>query len=78
MIRNAIAAALAAALIAGASVPALADGHEARINAYIDSNIRGWLGSDEIIKAVDQQNIDHFGITAAEIDRLDEPGMAEA
>jgi hypothetical protein len=72
MIRNAIAAALAAALIAGASVPALADGHEARINVYIDSNIRGWLGSDEIIKAVDQQNIDHFGITAAEIDRLDQ------
>ena len=57
-------------LLAGPS--AMADGHEAKIKTYIDSHIRVWLGSDEIIKAVDQQNIDHYGITADEIDRLDQ------
>ena len=72
MNRNVLAAALAAVLISVASSPALADGHEAKINAYIDSHIRGWLGSAEIIAAVDQQNINHFGITAGEIERLDQ------
>jgi hypothetical protein len=51
---------------------AIADGHEAKINAYIDSNIRAWLASEEIINAVDQQNIDHLGITSNEINRLDQ------
>jgi hypothetical protein len=51
---------------------ALAGGHEAKINSYIESNIRGWLGNSEIINAVDQQNIDNFGITASEINRLDQ------
>ena len=66
------AAALAAAIIAVSPVSVFADGHEAEINAYVESHIRGWLGSEEIIGAVDQQNIDHLGITAAEIERLDQ------
>jgi len=49
-----------------------ADNHEAKIKAYIESNIRTWLSSEEIINAVDQQNTNHLGITAAEIDRLDQ------
>jgi hypothetical protein len=72
MKRNALAAALAAVLISGVSAPALADGHEAKINAYIESNIRGWLSSAEIIAAVDQQNLDNYGITPDEIERLDQ------
>ncbi len=72
MRRNILAAALAVAAIAATSAPAFADGHEAKINAYIESNISGWLGSAEIIAAVDQQNIDHLGITSAEINRLDQ------
>ncbi|MCG6888816.1 MAG: hypothetical protein LJE92_04460 [Gammaproteobacteria bacterium] len=51
---------------------AFADNHEAKIKAYIESNIRAWLSSEEIINAVDQQNINHFGITEEEIDRLDQ------
>lgn len=54
------------------SPSAFADNHEAKIKAYIESNIRAWLASEEIINAVDQQNINHFGITAAEINRLDQ------
>ncbi len=72
MRRTVLAAALAAATMSVASAPALAGGHEAKINAYIESNISGWLGSAEIIAAVDQQNIDHFGITPDEINRLDQ------
>jgi len=54
-----------------------ADNHEAKIRAYIDSNIRAWLASDEILNAVDQQNIDHLGITEEEIDRLDQRWRTE-
>ena len=69
---NILAAALAVAAIAATSAPAFADGHEAKINAYVESNIRGLLGSAEIIEAVDQQNIDHRGSTSAEINRIDQ------
>lgn len=50
----------------------LADDHEPKILAYIESNIQNWLGAEELIIAVDQQNIDHYGISASEIDRLDQ------
>lgn len=69
---------LAILICSAATMPlAQADGHEAKIQAYIESNIRGWLGSEEIILAVDQQNIDHLGITSAEIDRLDQRWRTE-
>ncbi|MEM7178900.1 MAG: hypothetical protein AAF503_14480 [Pseudomonadota bacterium] len=51
---------------------AIAENYQEKINAYIDSDIRGWLGSDEIITAVDQQNIDHLGYTGKDIDNLDQ------
>ncbi len=67
-------ATLACAMVisAGISGPALADSHEAKIQAYVDAHVRAWLMSDEITKAVDQQNIDNFGLTDAEIDSLDQ------
>ncbi len=64
--------AYAMAFSAAICAPALADSHEVKIQGYVDSNIRGWLMSDEIINAVDQQNIDNFGLTNAEIDNLDQ------
>jgi len=69
--KNAIFAAAIAVGTLGA-IPALAGGHEAKIKAYVDSSIQAWLGAEELIDAVDQQNIDNLGITAAEIDRLDQ------
>lgn len=64
---------LAAGMITAAAMPAPAqEAHEAKIKAYVESNILGWLGDAEIIAAVDQQNIDHLGITADEIERLDQ------
>jgi hypothetical protein len=49
-----------------------ANSHEDKINRYIDSNIRNWVSSDELLLAVDQQNIDHFNISSDEINRLDQ------
>jgi hypothetical protein len=49
-----------------------ANSHEDKINRYIDSNIRNWVSSDELLLAVDQQNIDHFNISSSEINRLDQ------
>jgi len=49
-----------------------ANSHEDKINRYINSNIRNWVSSTELLLAVDQQNIDHFNITPDEIDRLDQ------
>jgi len=39
------------------TAPAMAAGHSAKIQKYIDSNVRGWLASPVILKAVDQQNL---------------------
>lgn len=71
MTKRIFAAMLAAAVSAG-STAALADGHEAKVQAYVDAHVRGWLGSADVLAAVDQQNIDHFGITGDEIERLDQ------
>ena len=54
------------------AAPAFAGGHTKKIQKYIDSDIRGWLGSSEIIKAVDQQNIDHLDLSADAINTLDQ------
>jgi len=59
-------------MVAGFSAPAIADGHAEKIQTYVDSHIRGWLMSDEIIAAVDQQNLDNLDLTAAQIETLDQ------
>lgn len=77
MRKRLLAATLAAAVSAGSGA-ALADGHEAKVQAYVDSHLRGWVGAQDIIAAVDQQNIDHYGITPDEIERLDQRWRQEA
>ena len=56
---------------------AMAGGHEAKIQKYVDSNIRGWLASEELHRAVYQQNLKHMGLTAADISNLDQQWRAE-
>ena len=69
---NKLAAGTFVMLIAAAlATPVLADSHETKIKAYIESDVRGWLMSEEIIKAVDQQNIDHLGLAENDISKLD-------
>ena len=62
----------AVCMLASQGLPAMADGHVKKIQSYVEANIRSWLGSDEIVKAVDQQNINNLNITDAEIYRLDQ------
>jgi len=50
----------------------LPGGHVAKVQKYIDSNIRGWLSSATILRAVDQQNLNHMGLTSADISVLDQ------
>lgn len=48
------------------------EAHVAKIEKYVDQNIRTWVRSAEIIAAVDQQNINHLGLTEGDIDTLDQ------
>ena len=38
---------------------ALAGGHEGKIKKFVNDSVRLWIGSDELIRAVYQQNLDH-------------------
>ncbi len=59
-------------LLTASAGAALADGHEAKVQAYLDAHVRGWLSSPEIVQGVDQQNIDNMALTDADIAVLDQ------
>jgi len=69
--------AVAALFVFGVQAPASADGHEAKIQKYVESNIRSWLGNNEILSAVHQQNINNMGLTDSDISVLDQRWRAE-
>ncbi len=75
--RNIFFLALVGFLVAGTQSSAQAGGHEAKISKYIDQNVRSWLASEELQRAVYQQNLDHKGLTAADISVLDSRWRAE-
>ncbi len=75
--RNLLFLALAGLLIAGTQSSALAGSHEAKIKAYIDNSIQAWLGSKELHQAIYQQNLDHKGLSAADISVLDSRWRSE-
>ncbi len=75
--RNILFLALVGFLVAGTQSSAQAGGHEAKINKYIEQNVRAWLASEELQRAVYQQNLDHKGLTAADISVLDSRWRAE-
>ncbi|MCZ6673179.1 MAG: hypothetical protein O7C75_09590 [Verrucomicrobia bacterium] len=56
---------------------AMAGGHVAKIQSYVDSQIRGWVASEELHRAIYQQNLNHRGLSAADIDNLDQRWRAE-
>ncbi len=64
-------------LVVASNTSAIADGHEAKIQNYIDSNIRGWLSTPELVAAVAQQNINHMGLSDKDISALDQRWRAE-
>ncbi|TFH48461.1 MAG: hypothetical protein E4H01_06305 [Lysobacterales bacterium] len=56
---------------------ATASGHAAKIQNYVDTDIRSWLASDELQSAIYQQNLNHVGLTDADINYLDLQWRAE-
>ncbi len=75
--RNILFLALAGFLVAGTQSSALAGGHEAKVKAYLDQNVASWLASAELQHAVYQQNLDHKGLTDADISVMDQRWRAE-
>ncbi len=72
-----VALTLGSLFLVGVQSTAIADGHGAKIKVYVDSNIRGWLASEELHRAMYQQNLNHMGLTAADINNLDQQWRAE-
>ncbi len=75
--RNILFLALVGFLVAGTQSSAQAGGHEAKIKAYLDQHVASWLASAELQQAVYQQNLDHKGLTDADISVLDQRWRAE-
>jgi len=64
-------------LVAATQSTAQASGHEAKINQYVDQHVRSWLASEELQRAVYQQDLDNKGLTEADIAVLDSRWRAE-
>ena len=75
--KSLVALTLGSLFLVGVQATAIADGHGAKIKVYVDSNIRGWLASEELHRAMYQQNLNHMGLTAADINNLDQQWRAE-
>jgi len=69
--------AAAGLLVTGIQTPASAGSHDAKIKKYVETSIRSWLGSEELHRAVHQQNLNHSGLTANDISVLDQRWRAE-
>ncbi len=64
-------------LVVVSNTSVIAGGHEAKIQKYIDSSIRGWLFTPELLAAVAQQNINHMGLSGDDINNLDQRWRTE-
>jgi hypothetical protein len=69
--------AAAGLLAVSMQTPASAGEHESKIQKYVDTQIRAWLGSDELLRAIHQQNLNNMGLTDGEITILDKRWRAE-
>jgi hypothetical protein len=75
--RKIVLSVIAAMVAFSAPGTSLADGHKGKIQKYGEANVMGWLGSPEMIKAVQAQNAKHTSLSAADIDKLDKTWRAE-
>jgi len=55
----------------------IAGSYDAKIQKYVDSSIRGWLFTPELLAAVTQQNINHMGFSGDDINNLDQRWRTE-
>ncbi len=64
-------------LVVVSNTSVIAGGHEAKIQKYIDSSIRGWLFTPQLLAAVALQNINHMGLSGDDINNLDQRWRTE-
>ena len=75
--KRVLALAVASILIIGLQGQAAADDHTKKVQAYLDAHVASWLASDELHRAVYQQNLDHMGLSEKNISDLDKRWRAE-
>jgi opacity protein-like surface antigen len=73
----AFAAAAAALWIGMSGAPAVAQDHVGPITEYVKANIEPWLADPIVVKAINDQNAAHAGLSQADIDELDKKWRAE-
>jgi hypothetical protein len=59
------------------AVPGSAHDNEAALMAYLDSEIRSWCQSEEIVAAILRRNAEHAGIDRTRLRELDSAWQAE-
>lgn len=72
--------AAAMALIASLTVPgnAMANEYESQLRDLFQQQLQPWLSSPLLIEAINKQNIDHAGLSNAEIDSMDKDWRSQA
>ncbi len=77
MIRTLVASVVAAAIFAGLPTTSVAQDYKVAVANLIDTEIRGWSQSDEVIDAVNKQNEASASLSQGDIDKQDKAWRAE-
>ncbi|MCC3305588.1 hypothetical protein [Sneathiella sp. HT1-7] len=77
MIRTLIASVAVIAFFAGLPTPSLAQDYKVAVANLIDTEIRGWSQSDEVVSAVKGQNETSISLSQSDIDTQDKKWRAE-
>ena len=71
MIRKAVSSLVAIAAFAGLVTPAAANDYTVAIQKMVDSDVRNWAQSDQVVAAVKEQNKKSAGLSQSDIDSQD-------
>lgn len=70
----------AVAVLVGLAIPgnAMANEYESQLRDLYEQKLQTWLSSPVLIEAINRQNVDHAGLTQAEIDAMDKDWRSQA
>tara|TARA_R110002095_G_scaffold862_1_gene3841 strand:+ start:8567 stop:9151 length:585 start_codon:yes stop_codon:yes gene_type:complete len=77
MIRKAVSSLVAIAAFAGLVTTAAANDYTVAIQKMVDSDVRNWAQSDQVVAAVKEQNKKSAGLSQSDIDSQDKQWRAE-
>ncbi len=77
MMKNLLAAAATAALLAATPLLANAAEIEGPVKELVDGQIRGWISDPTVVNAIKAQNAKNAGLSQADVDALDQQWRAE-